>query len=66
MKTNEKTAKPCAQKALKISAKARYALRALLEVAVGGAAGESRTGAAIASAQQISEKFLSQIGRAHV
>lgn len=57
----EKAARACAQKALKISAKARYALRALLEVAVGGAAGESRTGAAIASAQQISEKFLSRI-----
>ena len=32
----KKTARTCAQKALKISAKARYALRALLEVAVGG------------------------------
>lgn len=51
----------CAQKTLKISAKARYALRALLDIAAADAGGSPRTGAAIAAAQQISEKFLSRI-----
>ena len=51
----------CAQKALKVSAKARYALRILLDVAVNASAEAPRTGAAIAQAQQISEKFLSRI-----
>ena len=51
----------CAQKALKVSAKARYALRILLDVAVNASAETPRTGAAIAQTQQISEKFLSRI-----
>ena len=49
------------EKALKISAKARYALRILLDVAVNASEKTPRTGAAIAQAQQISEKFLSRI-----
>ena len=49
------------EKALKISAKARYALRILLDVAVNASETTPRTGAAIAQAQQISEKFLSRI-----
>ena len=49
------------EKALKISAKARYALRILLDVAVNASETMPRTGAAIAQAQQISEKFLSRI-----
>ena len=51
----------CSQKALKVSAKARYALRILLDVATRASAERPRTGAAIAKAQQISEKFLSRI-----
>ena len=51
----------CSQKALKVSAKARYALRILLDVAANASAERPRTGAAIAQAQQISEKFLSRI-----
>lgn len=51
----------CAQKALKVSAKARYALRILLDVAAHASSETPRTGAAIAKAQQISEKFLSRI-----
>ena len=51
----------CAQKALKVSAKARYALRILLDVAAHASTETPRTGAAIAKAQQISEKFLSRI-----
>ena len=49
------------QKALKVSAQARYALRILLDVAANASAERPRTGAAIAQAQQISEKFLSRI-----
>ena len=55
------TSAACAQKALKVSAKARYALRILLDVAVQASRETPRTGAAIAQAQQISEKFLSRI-----
>lgn len=51
----------CAQKALKISAKARYALRIVLDVAAHAATDKLRTGAEIAQAQRISEKFLSRI-----
>ena len=51
----------CSQKALKVSAKARYALRILLDVAARASKQTPRTGAAIAQAQQISEKFLSRI-----
>ena len=51
----------CSQKALKVSAKARYALRILLDVAANASATRPRTGAAISKAQQISEKFLSRI-----
>jgi len=51
----------CSQKALKVSAKARYALRILLDVAAHASKQTPRTGAAIAQAQQISEKFLSRI-----
>lgn len=52
----------CAQKALKISAKARYALRTLIDIA-SHASDDSvpRTGAAIAKDQNLSEKFLSRI-----
>ena len=49
------------QKSLKVSAKARYALRILLDVAANASSDAPRTGAAIAKAQQISEKFLSRI-----
>lgn len=49
------------EKALKISAKARYALRILMDVAVNASETTPRTGAAIAQSQQISEKFLSRI-----
>lgn len=55
------SAAACSQKALKVSAKARYALRILLDVATRASAESPRTGAAIAKAQQISEKFLSRI-----
>lgn len=51
----------CAQKALKISAKARYALRILIDVASHAEADGPRTGAAIAKDQLMSEKFLSRI-----
>lgn len=57
----EERGSACAQKALKVSAKARYALRILLDVATHASAETPRTGAAIAKAQQISEKFLSRI-----
>ena len=50
-----------AQKALKISAKARYALRALIDVASHAESDSPRTGAAIAKEQHLSEKFLSRI-----
>lgn len=56
-----KKSAPCAQKALKISAKARYALRFVLDVAAHADDDEPRTGAAIAAAQNISGKFLSRI-----
>lgn len=56
-----RTPPACAQKALKISAKARYALRALLDVASHARGDEPRTGAAIAASQGLSEKFLSRI-----
>ena len=49
------------EKALKISAKARYALRILMDVAMNASETTPRTGAAIAQSQQISEKFLSRI-----
>ena len=51
----------CARKALKISAKARYALRTLIDVASHAESGGLRTGAAIARDQMLSEKFLSRI-----
>lgn len=57
----EKRSPACSQKALKVSAKARYALRILLDVAANASSDSPRTGAAIAKAQQISEKFLSRI-----
>ena len=60
MKKSPLTA-PCSQKALKISAKARYALRILLDVAMFASEKTPRTGVAIAESQQISEKFLSRI-----
>lgn len=64
-KKSARKAKPspraCAQKTLKVSAKARYALRALLDIASFRGGDEPRTGAVIAEAQQISEKFLSRI-----
>lgn len=46
---------------MKISAKARYALRIVLDVAAHSADGALRRGAEIADAQNISEKFLSRI-----
>lgn len=55
------SAAACAQKALKISAKARYALRALIDVASHAESDSPRTGAAIAKEQHLSEKFLSRI-----
>lgn len=58
---HKKSTSPCAQRGLKISAMARYALRALLDIASNGDGGEPRSGAAIARSQQISEKFLSRI-----
>lgn len=60
-KTKKASSRVCAQKTLKISAKARYALRALLDIASFNGGDEPRTGAAIAESQQISEKFLSRI-----
>lgn len=60
----KKTVEPgaaCSQKALKISAKARYALRFVLDVAAHAGDERPRTGAVIAAAQNISEKFLSRI-----
>ena len=51
------SAAACAQKALKISAKARYALRALIDVASHAESDSPRTGAAIAKEQHLSEKF---------
>lgn len=51
----------CAEKAMKISAKARYALSIVLDVAANAKEGVLRRGAEIASAQRISEKFLSRI-----
>ena len=51
----------CAQKALKVSAKARYALRFVLDIAAHAEEGKLRTGPEIAKAQNLSEKFLSRI-----
>ncbi|MBP5320235.1 MAG: Rrf2 family transcriptional regulator [Kiritimatiellae bacterium] len=50
-----------AQKSLKISAKARYALRILADIALHAEDATPRTIAAIACEQQISEKFVSRI-----
>ena len=60
-KKMENTAAACSQKALKISAKARYALRTLIDVASHAESDGPRTGAAISEDQQLSEKFLSRI-----
>lgn len=57
----KKAGASCAHKALKLSAKARYALRALIDIASCDAGGSPRTGAAISKTQQVSEKFLSRI-----
>ena len=51
----------CTEKAMKISAKARYALRIVLDVAANSTNGTLRRGQEIASAQNISEKFLSRL-----
>lgn len=61
MKKTSDTGSACSQKALKISAKARYALRFVMDVAAHSADDKPRTGAVIAAAQNISEKFLSRI-----
>ena len=49
------------QKALKISAKARYALRILKDIADHQEDGQSTTESAIAKRQGLSEKYLSRI-----
>jgi Rrf2 family protein len=51
----------CADRTMKISAKARYALRIVLDVAANTANGALRRGQEIARAQNISEKFLSRL-----
>lgn len=61
MKKTVESGAACSQKALKISAKARYALRFVLDVAAHVEDEKPRTGAVIAKAQKISEKFLSRI-----
>ena len=61
MKKSKERTFACSQKALKISAKARYALRFVLDVALHAADETPRTGAVIAAEQNISEKFLSRI-----
>lgn len=61
MKRAVESSAACSQKALKISAKARYALRFVLDVAAHAGDAKPRTGAAIAAAQNISVKFLSRI-----
>ena len=61
MKKTVESGAACSQKALKISAKARYALRFVLDVAAHAGDEKPRTGAVIAAAQSISEKFLSRI-----
>ena len=61
MKKTVESGAACSQKALKISAKARYALRFVLDVAAHAGDEKPRTGAVIAAAQNISEKFLSRI-----
>lgn len=49
------------QKALKLSARARYGLRILTDIALHAHDKAPRTTAAIAKAQQISEKFISRL-----
>ena len=61
MKKTVESGAACTQKALKISAKARYALRFMLDVAAHAGDEKPRTGAVIAATQNISEKFLSRI-----
>ena len=61
MKKTVESGAACSQKALKISAKARYALRFVLDIAAHAGDEKPRTGAVIAAAQNISEKFLSRI-----
>jgi Rrf2 family protein len=51
----------CADKTMKISAKARYALRIVLDIAANTANGALRRGPEIARSQNISEKFLSRL-----
>ena len=55
------TKKTAGQKALKISAKARYGLRILLDIALHEGDETPRTTAAIAESQQISLKFASRL-----
>ncbi len=63
MKASARKGSACAQKALKVSAKARYALRTLIDIAshANGDEGEPRTGVVLARDQHLSEKFLSRI-----
>lgn len=51
----------CSQKALKMSAKARYALRVVLDVALHQMSAQPRTLASIAKDESLSPKFLSRI-----
>ena len=53
--------KTAGQKALKISAKARYGLRILLDIALHEDDPAPRTTAAIAESQQLSLKFISRL-----
>ena len=50
---------------MKISTKGRYALRLMLDLAI-NSTGEPIPIKTIAGRQEISEKYLEQIGRAHV
>ena len=56
-----RTEAACSQKALKMSARARYALRVILDVALHERDARPRAGAAIARDENLSPKFLSRI-----
>ena len=55
------TSSSCAQRGLKVSAKTRYGLRILLDVAAHNRDAKPRSIAEIAKSQRISEKFISRL-----